>query len=152
MNILFVCSGNTCRSVMAEYYLKNEIKLNNIPDLFVESCGTLNINNSKASEEVREILKKDGINAEAHRTKGISKDLIEKMDLILTMTTLHREILISRFPECKDKIFVFKEFVNNGNNDYPDIIDPIGQDYETYMKMANEIKECCKKLILKLKK
>ncbi|SHJ80291.1 protein-tyrosine phosphatase [Anaerobranca californiensis DSM 14826] len=105
MKILFVCTGNTCRSPMAEAYIKDKIK-----DGYFLSAGTDAIDNLPASENAVMALKDLGIELKEHRSQRITKEKLAEVDLVLTMTLRHKIRLINQYPEFKDKIFTLKEY------------------------------------------
>lgn len=155
-NILFVCTGNTCRSPMAEgifnHAVLNEEKLEGIK---ASSAGISAFSgddaNPKAQKAVKELF---GIDIKSHRARTISKEDLEKADIILTMTKGHKEIILSFMPGVKSKIWTLKEYVSEDkkSNDNLDIQDPYGMDEEVYKNCAKELKLFIDKLIEKLKK
>lgn len=106
--ILIVCSGNTCRSPMAAALLGE--KLSN-QDLEVLSAGTAAPAGEKASPNSILALAEVGIDIKDHRATYLTKELIEKADLILTMTAAHKERVLSLVSAAEDKVFTLKEFV-----------------------------------------
>lgn len=104
MNILFVCTGNTCRSPMAEAILKS------ITDRFkVQSAGIYASFGSPFSNGTKEVLSDVGIRAE-HESQLITEGLIDWADIVLTMTHKHKQLLMQDFPSKKDKYFTLKEY------------------------------------------
>ena len=85
MNILFVCTGNTCRSAMAAAIM-DKIAVENDLDVFIESAGIFAEDGQGASENAIKALMKYGIDLSGHRTQPVTEDLIKQCDLILTMT------------------------------------------------------------------
>ena len=131
MNILFVCTGNTCRSPMAAAIME-KIAVENDLDVLIESAGLFANVGGTASDEAIEALDKMGIDLTFHQTKPITEELIEKSDIILAMTQAHKELLK---PMAGDKVYTLKDYAGENG----DISDPYGGDLEEYEETANEI-------------
>jgi len=104
MKILIVCTGNTCRSPMAEAMLKKSGRHE------VRSAGVAAETGSVASRGAAVAMSKRGLDLSSHRAQAVSTDLVAWADLILTMTDRHREAVLERFPEAKGKIHTMKGF------------------------------------------
>ena len=146
MNILFVCTGNTCRSPMAAALLKEKAQEKGI-DINVKSAGVYAIDGQSASKGAIEALKGDGINIETHRASIIYEDLLEWADLILTMGVSHKEILLSKYNFIKEKVYTLKEYAYGREEN---VRDPFGGDIHIYNNTKEEIKEALKYIIRKL--
>lgn len=131
MNILFVCTGNTCRSPMAAAIM-DKIAVENDLDVFIESAGIFAGEGESASENAIEALKKYNIDLSAHKTQPVTEDLLKQCDLILTMTEGHKQILE---PLAPGKVFTLLEYAGSEG----DISDPYGGDLEEYSETAGEI-------------
>ena len=133
MNILFVCTGNTCRSAMAAGLMDKIVRENNM-DVFIESAGIFAVGGDNASKNAILAMKKYDVDLSLHKSQPVTEELIFNSDLILTMTCEHKRILE---PMAKDKIFTLSEYAGRDC----DISDPYGGDLVEYEKAASEIYE-----------
>lgn len=160
MNILLVCTGNTCRSSMAEGIFKEQLKYAGRDDFFVSSAGISAFEGDLANEKSIRVLKEAGIDISLHRARQLTKDLIESSDLILTMTVAHKEtinriIVDSSAMTEGNKVHTLKEYAQlvsgeKVNRSNLDIADPYGMDYNVYKKTMREIETEIKKIIEKI--
>jgi len=138
--VLFVCTGNSCRSVMAKALLEKKLKEKNRNDVEVLSAGIMMLGGLSATEETKEVLRNEGIDVSGHRSQRITRDIIKKSDIILIMDKLHEARVLEIVPEVRNRLFLLKEFARiSGNN--LDIVDPIGKPLEFYEKTFDIIKE-----------
>ena len=134
--LLFVCTGNTCRSPMAELILKDKFKKNQVKGIRVSSAGLSATENHKISKNSLHALKKMGIKGYAFRSKQLTEEMVNKADLILTMTVSQKESILRYFP--KSKTLCVCEITGK-----KEISDPYGQGLEVYEKTASEIDDDC---------
>lgn len=145
MNIMFICTGNLCRSVMAQYLLEKRLKELKIDNINVYSCGIYAYNRTKTTREAKYIMKKYyDIDLEEHGALNIENSNIEEMDLILCATKNQKEEVKELYKDLKEKVFTIKEYVgyNKEGHDTMDIQASWGFDKETYLKCSKEISEC----------
>jgi protein-tyrosine-phosphatase len=90
MHILFVCTGNTCRSPLAEALLRHELDQRNVEGIDVSSAGTGAWDGAPASEGAYLVALEHGLDLSAHRARLLTRDLVRQSDLILTMGPHHR--------------------------------------------------------------
>jgi tRNA threonylcarbamoyl adenosine modification protein (Sua5/YciO/YrdC/YwlC family) len=144
--VLFICTGNSCRSVMAEYLLKSVLQ--GRKDVEVFSAGTSVFLQSTASSETIAVLAEEGIDASRHLARPMNTVMLKKADLIIVMTRGHRDQVIERVPGAEKKIYLLKEFIDRptGADENIDIPDPIGKPRYLYKECLKEIKEAIHKV------
>ena len=129
--ILFVCTGNTCRSAMAAAMM-DDIAVKNDLDVVIDSAGIFASIGECAAENAILAMKKRDIDLSLHRTKPLTDELIDMADVILTMTSAHKMLIEGM---AKDKVFTLMEYAG-GEGDIPD---PYGGDLEEYEETAEKI-------------
>lgn len=140
-NILFVCTGNTCRSPMAEALLRHvgEDKFN------VKSAGVFAMDGQVASSHAVRVLLEKGIESN-HRSTHLDVDNIEWSEVVLAMTGGHKQQILSQYPQYEEKIFTLYEYVDGSDRD---IADPYGGSLENYQTTLNELENIIMKLLSK---
>lgn len=137
--IFFICTGNTCRSPMAEVLAKSICKNK---DICIFSRGIFG-NGANASQNALEVALKNNLDLSNHKSKTITKEDLEQAHLILTMTNEHKDLILYNFPQYKAKIFTLYEYTLN---EQKDIQDPFGADFLTYMNCFKEINTLLQKI------
>ncbi|MGH7598094.1 MAG: low molecular weight protein arginine phosphatase [bacterium] len=145
-HVLFVCSGNSCRSPMAEGLLRLKLPSRLQDEAVIESAGTLGIDGMPAARNSIEIVRERGGDISQNLSQGITAELVENADLILAMAHEHVDYLHENFPQYRENVFLLKRFARDSNEvtsqDDPEddeIFDPIGSDKETYRICAQII-------------
>lgn len=131
MEILFVCTGNTCRSPMAAAIL-SKIAADKNMDLMIDSAGIMAEDDAPASDNAISAMIEMRIDISNHRSHQITNDDIIQADLILTMTEGQKMLIEQLAP---NKVFTLTEFAGY----YGDISDPYGGDLDEYRETAQEI-------------
>jgi len=140
--VLFVCTGNTCRSPMAETVFRqlcaqrfgcraDEIEEHGV---VVASAGIAAWGGGKASVGAIEAMQEQGADLSAHASQPLTENLVQQADLIWTMTAAHRSNILALFPEASSRVAMLSP-------DRLDVIDPIGGTLETYRKCAAQIRK-----------
>ena len=141
-NICFVCTGNTCRSPVAEKMLTKYLKKANLTEIKVTSCGLAVVKGENINPNSVTVLKNYGINVRSKKAKQLTKSMLKKCNLFITMTKSQKQ----SFPPNVE-VFSFGEMVGGS-----DIVDPYGGTIDDYENMAKQIDEYCTLLVQKLKK
>lgn len=141
MKVLFVCTGNTCRSPMAEGILRDLAK-NKSLNIEVESAGVAALDGSPVSNNSIEAMKNIGIDIENYTSNMLTKYMVEESDLVLTMAKSHKNIILRNYSPKNKKIYTIHEYINSSDGD---VIDPYGGNLNIYEKTRDEIYQLIEK-------
>jgi protein arginine phosphatase len=144
-NLLFVCTGNICRSPMAEWFLRKLLEDRPIPGVQVHSAGFIALPGNTATHLAMVVAKEQGVDLSQHRAQPLTSELIGDADLILVMEPEHRQELLYHRSEAVSKVFLLRHFAPSGDRDRA-IADPYGMDMEAYRLCFQEIRECVESL------
>jgi protein-tyrosine phosphatase/ribose 5-phosphate isomerase B len=134
-HVLFVCTGNTCRSPMAEGLFRKAAAERD--DVTVGSAGVAAAKGSPASRETLVALKKRGAALENFASRPVSDDLLREATHVFAMTEGHLAVLEARFPHHTEKFFLIGEFSGiTDKRQGVDVPDPIGMGSEAYEEVA----------------
>lgn len=139
--VLFVCTGNTCRSPMAEGIFKsilNQWRINNI-DVF--SAGIAGLIDYPATENAIEAAKLWEVDISGHKSRAVSSEIIESIDLILAMSSNHVDYVLNLNPGARNKTFLIKGFPKPYSPAQENVHDPIGGSLELYNQTYLELDE-----------
>ncbi len=143
--ILFVCTGNTCRSPIAEAIARSVLPAGWKDEFEFSSAGTAAWSGLPASSMAVDVLNEDGIDLSDHLSRLMTKKLGKEADLIVTMTEAQRRDILAVFPGEEGRIITLGAL--DGSRRDPDIEDPVGGTREIYIKSREDIKGLVYKLI-----
>ena len=152
MRILFVCTGNTCRSPMAAYLAQSKIRARGL-DWLAESAGLFAAQGMPMSPAAASALRQQDVAPDNHIAQSVTRDLVAQADVILAMTAQHAQELRRRFPEFGGKIQqlgAFVEEIPSEPDPQYDIVDPYGGSDELYRHTLAELDVVIFRLLAKL--
>jgi protein-tyrosine-phosphatase len=136
--VLFVCTGNVCRSPMAAGLLNAKIqRMGDDGKLVARSAGTWALENQPASGHAITVMAERGIDLSAHRGHTVTREDLAAADVVIVMTQSHRDALSAEFPGSRPKLHLMSEL--NGRTF--DIDDPYGGTLPEYQRTAQELQD-----------
>lgn len=148
MNILFVCTANISRSFLAEQLFSHEVSRLNLDYVSCTSAGISALTGYPPDPRMLDFLNKQGKTIKEHRSKPITKELIDSAEMILVMERYHLQEILERWPEAAEKTRLLGEFLrDDGISD--DISDPYGRSPKHYRLAQDQISLAVQNLIEK---
>jgi protein-tyrosine-phosphatase len=146
--ILFVCTGNSCRSVMAAGLMRHMLLQAGVETVKVESAGVFAVEGMGPTRETYRVLQQLGIDCGDHRARMLTPEMIERADLIFVMEPFQAEEVMRRSPSAKPKLHLLKPFGRAAGEatGAVSIHDPIGKPLEVYEVCFGEIREAIERV------
>jgi glycine hydroxymethyltransferase len=136
--VLFVCTGNICRSPIAEGLFAR--LLGNRKDIEVASAGVHAVRGQPPSLYAVQVCEKEGVDISGFRSQPLTAELVERATHIFAMTGAHLETIHMLFPHGAEKAYLLREFEEPGATVWRDVPDPIGMGRDVYEVCAHTIK------------
>lgn len=146
--ILIVCSGNSCRSPMAEAFLKKYLHSSDGYEII--SAGTLGFEGLPATKEAVAVMKEESLDISGYSSSALNKEMIDNADIIFVMSKIHKDYILEKSPDAKDKTFLLKEYAEIDEDD-KNIIDPIGMPIECYREVRDQIRRSVEEIVIRIK-
>jgi RpiB/LacA/LacB family sugar-phosphate isomerase len=137
--ILFVCTGNVCRSPMAEGLFRHAVK--GRTDYDVLSAGVGAVEGLPPSEHAVRALRELGIDISQQRSRMLSGELVRRADYIFGMTHSHVDAVMLLYPHAAEKTFLLREFDETLDSFENDVPDPIGGSFDVYLNCRDQIEQ-----------
>lgn len=134
--VLFICTGNICRSPAAAALLRQRLEQEGLTDWYVESAGTWTVDGRPASRHVVQLMLERGLDITAHRSRAVNQRIIAPADLVLVMTHSHAEALRLEFPGQADRVYLLSEMQDERRYD---IDDPYGGSMAEYRANVSQL-------------
>jgi protein-tyrosine phosphatase len=145
--VLFVCTGNTCRSPMAALLARHW--LGKKSEWEVASAGVSAIPGQRASEGAIEVSAEKNLDLADHRSQPLAQARIDAADLVVVMTEAHKRAVILRFPGVAGRVVMLNDF--NARHQGEDVPDPFGMKVDVYRTIRDEIEAAMPELVMHLR-
>jgi len=146
--VLFVCTGNSCRSAMAEGLMKKMVE--GSENIHVVSGGVAAFEGMPASKEAIIVMQRLGVDISAHKARRVTDLMLKQADFILVMEQGHKQHILKRVSGLNKKVFLLKEFSRDKSGGLS-IQDPIGMSMDFYERVAGELQKSIEGLVAKIK-
>lgn len=138
IHVIFICTGNICRSAMADGYLKYRIKeMGKEKNIIVSSAGTHAMQGDVSPINAKRAIQQYGADISSHTATTLERANLEQATHILVMTDSHKRNVIDRYPKLANRVKLLGEYAKGKK--YKEIDDPWGYSLDVYEKCAKEI-------------
>ncbi len=144
--ILFVCTGNSCRSVMAQGLLQHMLHKKGRNDIQVLSAGVSTQGGVGPTPETVEVMQAVGIDVSGHLGQPVTPELVQRADAVFCMEDFQRDLILARLPEAEQKVHLLKTFRFETLVLDPNIPDPIGRPKEMYESCLMTIRDAVERI------
>jgi len=146
-HVVMVCTGNTCRSPMAEGILKSILEERGETGIAVSSAGISGMFDYPATSYAQEAARHWGVDISSHKARGLSSHLIKSADLLLAMSPEHVEYILKIDPDAAGKTFLIKAFPRPYSPAQEGVDDPIGGMLDQYNRTFLELDDTIRRAL-----
>lgn len=138
--ILFVCTGNRCRSPMAAGIMRQRIGQKNLDGYTVYSAGVRAPEGAPPTRQAQRVMAEHGADISRHRAVMLSAEMVRNADIVLVMEQRHKDSAAAMAPECRDRIYLLTAYGREDTETGEEIEDPIGFETDFYRMIYKRLR------------